>query len=363
MPYKVLVADQVSDSGIQLLRDNGYEVIFAPNKERETLKALIADCDAVFSATTFFDEELLSAGKKLKVVSKHGVGIDNVVNADTATKLGIYVVRTPLANMNSVAEHTITAMLALAKQVVPMDTAMRDYVTVDAPNHPVHTEVIDGRETQVPDSELLAFESAPSLRTRCEIGGKRLGIIGVGNIGKSLAKMAALGFDMKVLGYDPFVDPKVLAQTHPYIEMTNDPDEIFRTCDFVSLHLSASPENNQFVDRRRLELMKPTAFLINFSRGSNLNETDLYHALKEHRIAGAALDVYADEAHFSGNPLRSLDNVLLSPHCSALTVEAMDRMSYQGCQGIVEILSGKKPTWGVNYEEVSRKDSCTNCNL
>lgn len=355
MSFKVLVADPVAESGLNLLRENGCELVFAPDKKKQTLIDLIQDCDAVFSAVTFFDEEILSAGKKLKVVGKHGVGIDNVVSADTATKLGLYVVRTPLANMHSVAEHTITAMLALAKQVVPMDDAMRTYVPAAGAKHPTHTEVVDGREVVVKTSELHAFESAPSMCTRTEIGGKKLGIIGVGNIGKSLAKMAAMGFDMEILGYDPFANKEALAKEFPYITMTDDVDEIFRTCDYVSLHLAACEANNNFVNKERLAMMKPTAFLINFSRGSNLSEPDLYEALKNRRIAGAALDVYADEANFSGNPLLELDNVLLSPHCSALTVEAMDRMSYQGCQGIVEILTGKKPTWCVNYDAVNAK--------
>ena len=120
----------------------------------------------------------------------------------------------------------------------------------------------------------------------------------------------------------------------------------------MSLHLNASPENDNFVDKRRLELMKPGACLLNFSRGSNVNEADLYEALKNRVIAGAALDVFAQEPVQADNPLLSLDNVVLSPHCAALTVEAMDRMSYQGCQGIVEILKGEKPTWCMNYEEV-----------
>lgn len=339
---KVLIADKVSESGLNLLREQGYELVFAPDKSKETLKNLIQDCDAVFSATTFFDEEILSAGKKLQVVGKHGVGIDNVVSAETATKLGIYVVRTPLANMNSVAEHTMTAILALTKHCVEMDKAMREYVPAYGAEHPAGM------------SELEAFEGAPAMCVRSEVGGKKLGIIGLGNIGKSLAKKAACGFDMEIIGFDPFVDKEKLMEQYPYITVVDDADEIFKTCDYVSLHLAACEANNNFVDARRLSLMKPTAYLINFSRGSNVNETELCKALEDKTIAGAALDVYADEAHFGDNPLLKLDSVLLSPHCSALTVEAMDRMSYQGCQGIVEILSGKKPTWGVNYEEVHK---------
>ena len=125
MGYKVLLAQDVSESGKKLLRDQGYEVILAEREDPELMKELIADCDACFSKTFLFTEDILKAGKKLQVVAKHGVGVDNVVDVDTATRLGIYVVRTPLANMDSVAEHTMGAILALAKNILPMDRAAR----------------------------------------------------------------------------------------------------------------------------------------------------------------------------------------------------------------------------------------------
>lgn len=320
MGYKVLLAQDVSESGKELLKENGCEVILAPREDPEVMKELIKDCDACFSKTFFFSEDILKEGKKLQVVSKHGVGVDNVVDVATATRLGLYVVRTPLANMDSVAEHTLGAILALAKNMLPLEKAARK-ADFDAP---------------------LSFESH-------DIGGKTLGIIGLGNIGRTLAKKAHGGFDMEILGYDPFVKKEDLPD---YITCVEDVDDIFRRVDYVSLHLNASPENDNFVDKRRLELMKPGACLLNFSRGSNVNEADLYEALKNRVIAGAALDVFAQEPVQADNPLLSLDNVVLSPHCAALTVEAMDRMSYQGCQGIVEILKGEKPTWCMNYEEV-----------
>lgn len=320
MAYKVLLAQDVSESGKELLRENGYEVVLAPSEDPEVMKELIRDCDACFSKTFFFSEDILKEGKKLQVVSKHGVGVDNVVDVATATKLGLYVVRTPLANMDSVAEHTLGAILAMAKNMIPLEKAARK-ADFDAP---------------------LSYESH-------DIGGKTLGIIGLGNIGRSLAKKAHCGFDMEILGYDPFVKKEDLPD---YITCVDDANDIFRNADYVSLHLNASPENDNFVNRERLEMMRPSACLLNFSRGSNVNEADLYEALQNHVIAGAALDVFAQEPVEQDNPLLTLENILLSPHCAALTVEAMDRMSYQGCQGIVEVLSGKKPTWCMNYAEV-----------
>ena len=320
MSYKVLLAQNVAESGKKLLRDSGYEVILAPDENRGTVERLIADCDAVFSKTFFLDEELLRAGKKLKVVAKHGVGTDNVVDVETATRLGLFVVRTPLANMNSVAEHTMAAILVLAKNIFPMDAAARK-----------------------------ADFGAPDRYVSHDVGGKTVGIIGLGNIGRSLAKKAACGFEMKVLGYDPYVKPETLPD---YIELTGDRDRVFRESDFVSLHMTASRETEDMVDQGTLAMMKPGAFLLNFSRGANVDERALYEALKNHVIAGAALDVFKSEPVEKDNPLLTLDNIVLSPHCAALTAEAMDRMSYQGAQGIVEILSGKTPSWCVNYDDV-----------
>ena len=194
MGYKVLLAQDVSESGKELLRENGCEVVLAPREDPEVMKELIQDCDACFSKTFFFSEDILKEGKKLQVVSKHGVGVDNVVDVATATRLGLYVVRTPLANMDSVAEHTLGAILALAKNMLPLEKAARR-ADFDAP---------------------LSFESH-------DIGGKTLGIIGLGNIGRTLAKKAHGGFDMEILGYDPFVKKEDLPD---YITCVEDVDDI-----------------------------------------------------------------------------------------------------------------------------------------
>jgi D-3-phosphoglycerate dehydrogenase len=323
MKFKVLLAQDVAQSGKDILLNAGYELVLAEKEDKELMKQLIADCDAVFSKTYFLDKEILSAGKRLKVVAKHGVGIDNVVNLATATELGLFVVRTPLANMDSVAEHTMAAILALAKNVLQMDKAVRR------------------RDFNAPDY----YESH-------DISGKTLGVIGCGNIGRSLAKKAALGFEMRILAYDPYVDKNSLPE---YIELTDDVDKLLSESDYVSLHLNAVKENNNFIDMERLKKMKPGAFLLNFSRGSNVNEEDLCKALESKIISGAALDVFANEPVEEGNPLLSMPNVVLSPHSAALTIEAMDRMSSQGAEGIVDILSGRRPKWCMNYEEVLTK--------
>lgn len=320
MSYKVLLAQNVDNSGKKLLRDNGYELILSPLEEDSIIKELIKDCDAVFSKTFFLNEDILRAGKKLKVVAKHGTGIDNVVDIDTATRLGLYVVNTPLANVDSVAEHTITGMMAFTKKIIKMDSETRK-------------------------ANFLANECG----NLHEVLGKTIGIVGLGNIGKKVAKIAALGLDMKVVGYDPYVNSDSLPE---YIEVTPDIDTVFKRGDFVTLHFGANAETKGLADISKFKLMKPTAVFMNFARGAVMVEKDLIAALTNGVIAGAVLDVYESEPVNIDNPLLSMNNVLLSPHSAAVTDEALSRMSYQGAQGIVEILSGKKPTWCPNYDKI-----------
>lgn len=322
MGYKVLLAQDVHDSGKKLLRDNGFEIVLSPIEDENTVKELIQDCDAVFSKTFFLNEEILRSGEKLKVIAKHGTGIDNVVDIDTATRLGFFVVNTPLANCVSVAEHTITGMMAFAKKLVKMDAETRKG---------------NFRANECGDLH--------------EVLGKTIGIIGLGNIGRKVAKIAALGLDMKIIGYDPYVKSETLPD---YINLLSEIDEIFKQSDFVTLHLGVSAETKGLVDKTKFALMKSTAVFMNFARGPIVIEKDLIDALKNGVIAGAVLDVYESEPVSSDNPLLNMGNVLLSPHSAAVTDEALSRMSYQGAQGIVEVLSGRKPTWCPNFDRIRK---------
>ena len=323
MSRKVLMAQDMDPAGKNLLVEEGFELVMALKEDEEVLKKLIADCEAVFSKTFFLNEEILKASTNLKVVAKHGVGIDNVVDLETATKLGLYVVNTPQANSDSVAEHTIAGMLAISQKTVKMH-----------------------RATQEAD---FAAQDCGGMH---EIGGKTLGIIGLGNIGRRVAKIAANGFGMKVLGYDPFTDKEQLPD---YIQYIENMDDIFKSADFVTLHLGATPSTIGMVGKKQFEMMKKTAVFMNLARGALMIEEALIEALNTGTIAGAVLDVFATEPVEADNPLLKMDNVLLSPHCSALTDESLARMSYDGARGIVEILKGKKPTWCLNYDAVNAK--------
>ena len=319
MGKKILYAQDMSESGKNLVREAGFEIVMAPEEDPELMKELIKDCDAVISKTFFLTEDILSAGKKLQVVAKHGVGIDNVVDLATATKLGLYVVNTPCANSDSVAEKTIAGILAFSEKIVKQHLATKE----------------------------LESQNCGGMH---EINEKTIGIIGLGNIGRRVAKIAAEGFSMKVIGYDPFVKKELLPD---YIEYTEDINQIYKEADFVSLHLGATPQTIGMIGKEQLKMMKKSAVFVNIARGALVVEDELAEALKTGEIAGAVLDVYSTEPAKPDNPLIPLDNVLLSPHCAALTDEAMDKMSYDAARGMVEVLTGKKPTWCLNYDAVN----------
>lgn len=322
MGRKILYAQDMDESGKKLVKEAGFEIILAPKEDPEIMKELIQDCEAVVSKTFFLTEDILRAGKKLQVVAKHGVGIDNVVDLDTATKLGLYVVNTPLANSDSVAEKTIAGMLAFSQKIVDMHLATKS----------------------------MDFE-AQNCGGMHELKGKVLGLIGLGNIGKRVAKIAAQGFSMNVVGYDPFVDSGALPE---YIQYTDDINKIYKESDFVSLHLGVTPQTVGMVGKEQFEMMKKTAIFVNIARGALVEEDELAEAVRNGVIAGAVLDVYSTEPPQPDNPLLSLKNVVLSPHCAALTDEAMANMSYGAAKGMIEVLSGQKPSWCLNYKEVTK---------
>lgn len=322
MNKKVLYAQDMDEAGKRLIRESGYELVLAPREDPELMKELIRDCEAVVSKTFFLSEDILREGKKLQVVAKHGVGIDNVVDLATATRLGLYVVNTPQANSDSVAERTIGGILAFSQKVIKQHMATKK----------------------------LDFESQ-NCGGMHEIKGKTIGIVGLGSIGRRVAQIAAMGFSMKVIGYDPYVKPEILPD---YVEVTGDINRIYRESDFVTLHLGATPETIGMMGKEQFDMMKKTAVFVNMARGALVVENDLADAVRSGEIAGAVLDVYSTEPALPDNPLIQLDHVLLSPHCAALTDEAMANMSYDAARGMVEVLEGKRPTWCLNYEEVNR---------
>lgn len=314
---RVLLVQPIDEKGVQLLRKAGLEVVEAPNIEEETLLQLIGTCDGLIVRTAEISDTVIRAGKRLKVIARHGVGLDKIA-VPTATERGIAVVNGPYSNLEPLAEHAIGFMIALAKQMVRADRAAREG------RFHVRNEYIG-----------------------TELWEKTLGVVGVGRIGREVARKSHAAFSMKVLGYDPFLAPDRVPE---WVEITSNWERLFREADFISLHCELTEETCGFVSRREFEWMKPTAFLINLARGAVVDEAALIRALREGQIAGLGTDVYAVEPPPLDHPFFKMENVVLTPHMSAHTREAMVRMAVDAVHGLLDVISGRRPQYLVNPE-------------
>ncbi len=258
---------------------------------------------------------------RLKVIAKHGVGVDNI-DCDAATEHGIPVVFTPKANANSVAEHTIGLMLALARNVVPASVALREGRFADR-------------------SQFIGIE----------LEGRTLGVVGLGRIGSRVSEIAATGLAMKVCGYDPYVAPGAYPGPAERVESL---DELLAMADFLTFHVGLTAETRRLLDDRRLARLKPGCRVLNTSRGAVIDESALVRALEEGRIAGAALDVFEEEPISADHPLCRAPNVLLTPHIASSSRESMDRMATDCAQGVLDVLEGRRPADVVNPNVVLR---------
>ncbi len=313
MKYKVLIPQEVSKKGTDYLEAHDCECVYLDDYSVKNMCSHISDCDAVLARTADFNRQVMEAGKKLKIIARHGVGLDNI-DLQAARELGIVITTTPGANSNSVAEHTVALILACAKQIPFFDKNTRtcDWVTRDT------------KKTN-------------------DVSGKVLGLVGYGKISGLVAKKVALGLDMKVMVFRNHHEEKL----PEYMTEVQTMEDIFHQSDFVSFHAPLRKETENIVNDKMLGLMKPTAYFINTARGGSVDESALYRALKEKRIAGAALDVLVDEPPKTGNPLFELENLILSPHNAAHTIDSMDTMAYNAATEIVRVLNGEKPLWNV----------------
>jgi len=315
MAYQVLIPQDVAQPGKDYLRERGHEIKMGSGITAEAIATDVVDCDAILARTAPFPAKVLEAGKKLKVISRHGVGYDNI-DVARATELGIWVTFAPESNANTVAEHTISCILTLARNFIQLDRETR------AGNWGIRDKLLG-----------------------TDLAGKVLGIVGLGKIGRRVAQKASHGLDMKVVAYDPFLKQEQMAEfATPVMSM----DDVFSVADFVTLHIPGGASTRRVVGKKMFALMKKTAFFINASRGDVVAEAALIEALRNGAIAGAAIDVYEKEPPQKDNPLMSMSNVLLTPHNASQTRECMIRMALHAAQGIDEVLSGKRPTWPVN---------------
>jgi D-3-phosphoglycerate dehydrogenase / 2-oxoglutarate reductase len=313
MAYKVLIPQAIAEEGKAYLRERGYEIKMGSGATVEAIKQDVVDCDAIVSRTAPYPAEVLEAAPKLKVISRCGVGVDNVDLA-AAERLGIWVIIAAESNANTVAEAAICFIIALGRNFPRTERAFRN-----------------GN-----------FEIRHQVQSM-DLEGKVLGIVGLGRIGRLVAKKARLGLDMKVLAYDPYVSRD---QVPEGIEMVGKWEDIFSRPDFVSLHL---PFNGKpLVGMKEFSLMKPSAYFLNLARGPIVLEEELIEALRQGKLAGAALDVFTKEPPDRGNPLLAMDNVIVTPHNTGITKECNIRMAVQAARGIEEVLTGKPPRWPVN---------------
>src|SRR5256714_342671 len=288
---KVIVADKISERGVELLRQTGWNTGLTT---KETLIAQIADADAlIVRSATKVTPALLEKGPRLRVVGRAGVGVDNIA-LDEATRRGVLVMSTPGGNAVSVAEHTYALTLALARQVPRLDKAIHE-----------------GR-----------WEKSSAAGT--EVRGKTLGLIGLGRIGSEVA-VRAEAFDMRVLGYDPYISEAAAREVQVELVPL---EKLLEESDFVSLHTALSPSTQNLISTTTLAQMKKGARLINAARGELVDEAALAEALKSGHLAGAAVDVFTEEPP-KNSPLVGLPTVIATPHVAGSTAEAQEEVGTQ----------------------------------
>ena len=311
----VLIAEELSPATLEALGPD-FEVRQCNGADRgELLAALSLGVDAVLiRSATKMDAEAIAAAKGLKVIARAGVGLDNVEIA-AATAAGVMVVNAPTSNIVSAAELAITLLLASARFISPAHAALR------------------------------AGKWARSKYTGVEIFEKTLGIVGFGRIGQLVAaRMQAFGMD--VVAYDPYLQPARAAQLNVRLV---DLDELLRVSDFITIHLPKTTETANLIGEEALKKVKPTVRIINAARGGVLDETALYHALKEGRVGGAGLDVFATEP-CTDSPLFQLDNVVATPHLGASTDEAQERAGIAVAGSVRKALAGELVPDAVNVK-------------
>ena len=287
--YKILITDKLAQEGIDLINSlKDFEAVVRIGVSEEELAAMIGDYDGlIIRSGTKVTEKVLEKPGKLKGVARAGVGIDNV-DVPVATRKGILVMNTPGGNTLSAAEHTLALMLSLSRNVVPACNSLKKG-----------------------DWDRKKY-------TGNQLNNKTLGVIGLGRIGMAVVKMA-LGFNMKVLGYDPFAAPKEAEQMG--MEITDSLERIYKESDFITLHVPKNEKTLNMISATELKMMKPACRIINCARGGIINEEDLYNALSSKTIAGAALDVFSKEPP-ENTRFSELGNCLVTPHLGASTEEA-----------------------------------------
>ena len=306
--YKVLVTDPISQNGLDILIKSNIEIINIPQPSEDQLNEVIADIHGwiVRSGTVISSDDIKKA-KKLQIIGRAGVGVDNI-DINEATNHGIIVMNMPDGNTVSAAEHTMAMMLTLSRNI------------------------------QLGHMGLIKGDWDRHKLVGNELRGKKLGVVGLGKIGREVIKRA-LSYDMKILGYDPFISQDQFDENQIKVVSI---DELTKLSDYITLHVPMNDSTRNLFDIKRLELMKKNAKIINVARGGIINENDLALALNKDIISGAAVDVFVDEPLSKESPLISAKNILLTPHLGASTHEAKEGVSLGICKQMVEYFVNEK---------------------
>jgi D-3-phosphoglycerate dehydrogenase len=319
---RVLVKEKIGDSGVQLLRDAGFEVELGVEWEDGELERRIGEFDGMLiRSATKLDADLIAKADRLRAVGRAGVGVDNV-DVDAATKRGIVVANAPQSNVITAAEHTLGMLLALARNIPQ-----------------AHGALMGGAWDRSKYSGTELYE-------------KTLGVIGFGRIGQLVAQRA-LAFGMRVVAFDLYVGEERFRDAG--VERAETSDDLYAVADFVTIHLPVTPETENWLNAEAFSKMKDGVRVINVARGKLVVDDDLKAALDSGKVGGAALDVFRDEPA-TEHPLFGYPNVVVTPHLGASTAEATDRAGYQAAEQVVAALTGGAVTTAVNLPAVAPED-------
>jgi D-3-phosphoglycerate dehydrogenase len=320
---RIFVSDKLSTGGVELIKNAGLELDNRPGlKDAELAAALQAADGMIVRSETKVTAELLEKPGKLRAIVRAGVGVDNI-DVGAATRKGIIVMNTPGANTTSTAEHTITMLMALARHIPAADASLR----------------------------MNKWERAKLVGT--QLAGKTLGVVGLGRVGREVARRAA-GLDMKVIGFDPFFSPDFAGKLG--IETVSDLASMLPKVDFLTVHTPLSPETTNLIGAAQIAAMKKGTRLINCARGGIINEEALVEGLKSGHLAGAALDVFVQEPPPADHPLLKLANIVVTPHLGASTTEAQETVALEAAQLLIDYLTKGAVQFAVNMAAVDRAE-------
>ncbi|MCM8762788.1 MAG: phosphoglycerate dehydrogenase, partial [Candidatus Omnitrophica bacterium] len=316
---KILVSDPLSEEGLKILKEvNDFQVDVKTGLKPEELKEAIKDYDALLvRSSTKVTKDIIAAANRLKIIGRAGVGLDNV-DLEAATQKGIIVMNTPAGNTISTAEHTMSLILSLSRNIPQADASLKQG---------------EWQRTKFMGVELY---------------NKVLGIVGLGKIGSEVARRA-LAFGMKVLAYDPFLSREIAEGLGvEVVEL----DDLLKRSDFISVHTPLTDETRHMISDKQFALMKKGVKIINCARGGIIDEGALIKAIKEGRVSGAALDVFEKEPLPPDSELLKLNNVVLTPHLGASTEEAQVNVAVEIAEVVRDALLGKGIRNAANYPSV-----------